>query len=807
MGRVFRNLRLGLRMLRSQPVLSAMSVAMIGLGIGLTTTVFSIIDATVIHPLPYPEADELVIVRGTRLRGSDNIPVRREDFLDWGERQTSFEGLGAFQMVNFNVGREEDIPDRRDGAYVTAGTFPVIGEPPLLGRTFTEEEAREGSDPVVVIGHGLWQTSLGGRPDVVGTTLIVDGEPHTIVGVMGPDFGFPNVEELWLPLRLEPRTGDRDVGGLTVVGRLADGTDMARAQADLDLISGQLAREYPESNTEVGARVMEFSTWVLDEEIHAFLATMLAAAFAVLVIACVNVANLLLVRAAGRTRDVAVRIAVGASRSALVVQLLTEALVLAALGAILGLGIGYVGVGWFERAVLAGTTAPFWLDLGIDGNIAAFVMVVAAGTGILAGILPALQASVTRVNDVLKDEARGASSLRMSRVSRWLVIGEIALSFGLLVAAGLTTRSVIAVGNFDSGMADDEVLVGQIVLRGDYGTPDRRRDFWTRLGASLAARPEIASAVLSSNVPGLGASGGAVEIEGQAYGGPEDYPVVQWLTVGTDFFSVVGVEAVAGRTFLEQDVYDETLPIVINSNFRRLYFPTGDPVGQRIRPRNPEGVPWRRVVGVVDGIPFGYIGDSDTLFNPGFYALNPPDAPLGSAWLLARTRNTPLEAVPRVREAVHSIDPALAVWNLSSLDDALAGEVWHIRVLGTLFIAFGLGALFMAASGLYAIMAFSVRRRRGEIGIRMTLGATAGEISRMFIREGLRQLVVGLALGLGLAVLLARSIRIALFDVDPTDPWMFVSVAVGMILVGLLASYFPARRAAALDPVDAIRYD
>lgn len=794
-------------MLRSQPVLSAMSVAMIGLGIGLTTTVFSIIDATVIHPLPYAAADELVIVRGSRLRDSDNTSVRREDFLDWSERQTSFEGLGAFQMANFNVGREEDIPDRRDGAYVTADTFRVIGEPPLLGRTFSEAEARQGADPVVVIGHGLWQTSLGGRPDVLGTTLLIDGELHTIVGVMGPDFGFPNVEELWLPLRLEPRTGDRDVGGLTVVGRLADGTGMGRAQADLDLISGQLAHEYPESNTEVGARVMEFSEWVLDDEIHTFLATMLAAAFAVLLIACVNVANLLLVRAAGRTRDLAVRIAVGASRAALVLQLLTEAMVLAALGAALGLAIGYVGIEWFERAVLAGTTAPFWLDLGIDRNIAAFVMVVAAGTGILAGILPALQASVTRVNDVLKDEARGSSSLRMSRVSRWLVIGEVALSFGLLVAAGLTTRSVIAVSSFDSGMADDEVLVGRIVLRGDYGTPERRSGFWTRLGASLSARSEITAAVLSSNIPGLGASGGRVEIEGQSYSGPEDYPVAQWLTVGTDFFRVVGVEAVAGRTFLDRDVLDETLPIVINSNFRRLYFPTGDPVGQRIRLKNPEDLRWRRVVGVVDGIPFGYIGESDTLSNPGFYALSPPDSPFGSAWLLVRTPKAPMDVAPVVREAMHSIDPALAVWGTSSLDGALAGEVWHIRVLGTLFIAFGLGALFMAASGLYAIMAFSVRRRRGEIGIRMTLGATRGEISRMFIREGLRQLVFGLALGLGLAVLLARSIRIALFDVDPTDPWMFVYVAVGMILVGFLASYFPARRAAALDPVEAIRYD
>lgn len=809
MERLLGNLRLGFRMLRSQPVLSVMAVLMIGLGIGLTTTVFSIIDGIVIHPLPFEDADELVIVRATRLRGSDNLSVGRQDFLDWREQATTFESLAAFRTADVNVGLDDGVPDRRDAAWVTANLFDLIGESPLLGRTFSTEEDRRGGDPVVVIGYGVWQTSLGGRPDAVGQTIRIDGEPNTVIGVMPQGFGFPNVEELWLPLRLEPPEGPRSDAGLTVLGRLQGGRDIRAAQADLDVIASQLARDYPETNGEVGARVMRFNEWVLDDEIHAFLATMLVAAGAVLLIACVNVANLLLARAATRTRDAAVRIAVGASRTQLVVQLLTEALVLAAIGGLVGLGIGYVGIGWFERAVVTGTEAPFWLDLGIDWNIAAFVGLIAATSGVLAGILPALQASVTRVNEVLKDEARGSSSLRMSRVSRALVVVEIALSFGLLVAAGLTTRSVLAVRNFDSGMEDNRIFVGNIVMRA--GPPGRRSAFWSRLIESLEARPELTRAALTSQLPGLGSNGGDIEIEGEAYGGPEDRPRAEWSTVGPGFFEVVGVEAAEGRTFLESDAAgatDAPLPVVVNRNFQRRFFPGQSPVGRRVRLVSiGEPRPWQTIVGVVENIPIGYIGDSDTLENPGFYLLQKRgDSPF-AAWVVARTRIPPLEATNLVRDAVHQIEPTLAVSGANSLGQALTGEMWYISVLGSLFIAFGLGALFMAASGLYAIMAFSVRRRTGEIGVRMTLGAGARDISRMFIREGLRQLVVGLIAGLGLAILLARSIRIALFEVEPTDPFMFVYVGVGMIAVGFIASYFPARRAAALNPVDAIRYD
>ena len=801
MARVVGNLRLALRMLRSQPVLGAMAILMIGLGIGLTTTTFSVVNATLIRGLPFEDPHALVVVRSTRLRASDNVSVRHHDYLDWRDRQASFRGLAAFSMAGVAFGAADAAADRRDAAYVTANAFRQLGTSPLLGRMFTEEEARRGGEPVVVIGYGLWQTSLGGRREVLGETVRIDGQPHTLIGIMGPEFAFPNVEELWLPLRIEPREGERTAAGLTVFGRLKDGASIGSAQADLDVVAESLAAEYPETNAGVGAHVMKFSDWALGDEIPAFLSAMLLASGAVLLIACVNVANLLLARAASRTRDMAVRIAVGASRRQVVFQFVAEAVVLAAGGALVGLGIGSLGIRWFEDAVVAGTTPPFWLDFSIDRTVAAFILLSAAGSAVLAGTLPALQASATRVNDILKDEARGSSSLRMSRVSRWLVVSEIALSFGLLVAAGLAARSVLAVRNFDSGMDDARVFVGQIILNTDgYPAAERRRAFWSRLIDDLAARTDVVSAAWISNLPGLGAPGTYFEIEGRSYGTPEDRPVSQWSWVGRGFFDVVGLEPGKGRTFVREDATGFPA-VVVNENFERLYFPGGTALGERIRTGRED--PWMEIVGVVPNIPIGYFGDSPPpMENPGFYRLD--EQPTG-AWILVRTRSSPLGIATDVRDLVHKLDPALAVAGINTLDETIVDEMWHVDVLGTLFIAFGLGALFMASIGLYSVMAFSVRRRRGEIGVRMTLGATSGDILRLFVKEGLRQIFFGLALGLGLAILLGRAIRIFLYEVEASDPLTFICVALGLIAVGLAASYIPARRAAMMDPAEAIR--
>lgn len=808
MTRLLANFRLGFRMLRSQPILSAMSVVMLGLGIGLTTMVFSVINATVIEPLPFEDSRDLVIVRSTRGVDRDNVAVRVHDFLDWREQQTSFEGLGGFVLSDYTVGAETVGAEVVDGAQVTANTFDLLGVTPLLGRTFSEEEDRKGGEDIVVIGYGLWQSALGGRPDVLGTTIRIDDTLATVIGVMGPGFAFPNVEELWRPIRVEPAEDDRVTGTLTAFGRLRDGVGLERAQADLAVIARQLALDFPETNSAVGARVMRFSEWVLDDEIISFLTTMLAAAFAVLLIACVNVANLLLARAASRTRDVAVRIAVGASRSQLVAQLLTEAVVLAALGALLGSGIGHIGIEWFERAVVSGTTTPFWLDFRIDWRVAAFVGLITGTCGILAGVLPALQASVTRVNDVLKDEARGSSSLRMSRMSRHLVVAEIALSFALLVTAGFMTESILEVRRFDSSVPEEEILIGNIALRSEYFPTERRSAFWRELLDSLDAEPDLASTAVTANyLPGVRSSSAYVVVEGEVAATDAAVPLEPWNRVSAGFFRMVSSRIEEGRDFTESDARAPVAPVIVNRSFQRDHFPNESPVGRQVRYRSVnDDRPWQTIVGVVGNIAVGNVEDGDVLSQPAVYEVLNAASPLARGWVLARTRGGNNHA-GIIREALHAIDPSLAVSGLGTLEAALAEQMWHVQVLGTLFITFGLGGLFMSAAGLYAVMAFSVRRRTGEIGVRMTLGATGQDISRMFLLEGLRQLSLGLLIGLGLAILLSRSIRLALFHVEPTSPLMFVYVAAGMVAVGFVASYLPARRAARLDPVDAIRYE
>ena len=571
-------------MLRSEAGLSIMSILTLGLGIGLTTTVFSIVNTTLIEGLPFEDPHELVVVRARDSRSSNEMSPRFHDFIDWREQQRSFDGLAGFVRGAVNISGADGTVDRRRGAYLTSNAFELLGEAPILGRTFSRQEARRGGEPVAVIGNGLWQTRFGGREDVLGQSVRIDGEPHTVIGVMGPGFGFPEVEELWLPLRIEPLEGSRTQGSLTAFGRMNEGTDIATAQADLDLVARRLENQYPDTNEGIRTSVMRFNEWSLGDEARTLIVTMLVAASAVLLIACVNVANLLLARAAGRTRDMAVRIAVGASRAQVVAQLLTEAAALAVVGAILGLGIGHVGIRWFDDSVMAAETPPFWLDFRIDWNVMIFVSALAVGSGLLAGILPALQASGTNVNNVLKDEARGSSSLRMSRLSRALVSAEIALSFGLLVAASLMAHSILSVRNFDSNMEDDSVLVGSVTLVTDqYQELAPRETFWNGLLDSLARRPDVVSAALISNLPGLGAPGGFFEIEGEAYAVSQDYPTSRRSSVSPGFFDVVGVESSDGRTFLDRDTKDPTPAVVVNESFGRTFFPGESPVGRRIR--------------------------------------------------------------------------------------------------------------------------------------------------------------------------------------------------------------------------------
>ena len=804
MSALLRDVRYAVRTLAKSSGLTIVATLALTLGIGLTTTMFSIVYGALMKGLPYPDGNRVMVVeRSNPARGVQHQRLPIQDFVDYKAQQHTFTDLGAFTSGSIYVSGDEKA-ERYDGSWITSNAFDILGVRPLLGRSFRPGEDAPPGDQVAILAYSTWRERYAGDPAVIGRVIRVNGLPYTVVGVMPEGFAFPNNDKIWIPLVVDPLATKRGDGqSVQTFGKLKPAVSLDQATVDVTTIAKRLASEYKDTNDGFTANIIKLTDSYIGTQPRQLLFTMLGAVFFVLLIACANVANLLLDRAAHRTKEVGIRTALGASRGAVIRQFLAEALILSFMAAALGIGVAYLGIEAFNRAITV-TQVPFFIDIDLNPQVLLFTILITVATTLVSGAIPAYQSSRADINDVLKDDSRGASSFRIGRISRGLVIFEIALSCGLLVAAGLMIKSVTKMRTMDPGFTTDDVFTARVGFPTAYTDTLAEWRFFDQSLERLRGLPGVRAAAIASGLPASrqGFDNSAFAIEGQTYIQDKDYPYTHWVSATPAFFSTLDIPLVAGRFFTDADRPGSLDVAIVNRAFAAEFFHNQDPIGRRVRlGKSKSTAPWVTIVGVVGDM---FTGDADTPKPP---VLVRPFAQSRATfvYLAARTAGPPMALTPSVRHALAALNPDIPLYWVETLGDAISESLWFVRVFGTMFVIFGMVALFLAAIGLYAVMSFSVSRRTREVGIRMALGARATDVVGMILKQGLLQLGLGMATGLTLALGISQLLRIILFQVQPRDPAIFGGVAAVLVVAGMVACLVPARRATLVDPLVALR--
>jgi putative ABC transport system permease protein len=785
--------RHGLRSLRRSPATLLAGSAALALGIGLTATMFSVIYGLLLKGLPYEDPSRIAIVKfiDPRRPGVDAL-VPIEDVARYRAQQRSFETLAAYATATVNVSGG-DRPDRVEAAQVTDGVLDAPRVAPALGRLFREADTDPAAPPTAILGYAVWRDRFSSSAGAIGATLRVDGRPHTIVGVMPDKFEFPYNTRVWLPL--QRRTGV----DVSLVGRLRADATYGNATAEFAGIDKQLAAVRPTHDSTLRLVVLPFVRASINPRIYGLMGAMFTAVLLVLLVACANVANLLLDRAVNRTREIGIRTALGASRLAIVRQSLVESGILATIAAVGGVALTQVGIVLFNRA-MAGSPSPlFWVDVRLHPMVLVFVIAVTVLASLVAGVVPAIQSAQIDINAVLKDESVAASSLRVGRLSRTIVVAEIAVASTILLASGFITRSIVNLRDVDPRFTTAGVVTARMTLTDRDSIPQRA--FFESLERQLATRPGSEGVYLGNGLPGTGWIPHRMSVEGHAYTRDRDHPVIATLAVTPGFFTTFGVRALRGRAIDAGDRAEAMGVAVVSEAFVRRHFAGagGDAIGKRIRVSSDSTAPWLTIVGVVP-----------TLFSASFDNPWPPEV-LTSFWQERRFGSAVVafrgggDAATALRKIVTSIDPETPVYAVQSMTEVMKQPMWLFNVFATMFVVFGVVALVLSSIGLYAVMTFSVSRRAREMGIRLALGASAGDVLRMVFRQGARQTLLGMAIGFLAGGALVRLASAALFDVKPGDPLVIVLVAAVLGGTATLACVVPARRATRVDPVGALR--
>jgi predicted permease len=810
---LLQDLRFAIRLLIKDRWFTAVAVIALALGIGVNATVFTFVNAVLIRGLPFDDPDRILALGVRDARGRDR-GASYPDFEDWRASARTFSGLAAFSGQTMNVSDEGRAPERFQGPYLSVNAFKLIGQRPLLGRDFLPEDDRPGAAAVVMLGNGVWKNRYGSDPSVIGRTIRVNEVPSTVIGVMPEGFKFPTNADLWQPLAQLPRLTEqqRDVRNLQVFGRLADKVTLPQAQAEMATITATLAKDYPNTNKDITARVISFNDRVNGGPIKlVFLSLMGAVAF-VLLIACANVANLLLARSASRAREMSVRLSLGASRWRIVRQLLVESVLLSIISGLLGLGLAYVGVRLFDAAT-ADSGKPYWIQFTMDARVFAFFAAVCLGTGIIFGLAPALHVSKTDVNEVLKEGGRsGSSGIRARRWTGALIVAELALTLVLLAGAGLMMRSFLTLYRLDLGIETAHLLTMRLGLPDKkYPTVPQRQAFYECLDQRLGGLGGIQSAAIATNMPMAGGAGRLLAIDGRPLAAGEQAPLVTQVSIGPRYFETLGVRLVRGRGF---DAVDGTAgheAAVVNQRFAAMHFGMDDPIGRRVKltPESPvvPGTPeptWVTIVGISPTIRQANM--QEPLPDPVVYIPMRAQSP-AFAMLLVRGQRDAASLTTLVREEVRAIDLDLPLYGILTLDQQLAQSRWPYRVFGSMFAIFALIALALSAVGLYAVTAYSVSQRTQEIGVRMALGAQATQVWWLVLRRALVQMAIGLTIGIGGALGVGKLLESLLVQTGTRDPVTLMSTVLLLVFVSLAACFLPARRATRLDPVDALRYE
>lgn len=794
-------IKLALRAIARKPGFSLAVIGMFAVGIAANTAIFSIFNGLFLGSLPFPEPQRLIYLDETAPRWNLKVvSIAYPDFCAWRAQNRSFEGMAAFTGGNFNLSGSGEAA-RVKGARVTHDLAAVLGIRPVLGRDFLPEEDRKGGRKVTLIGYGLWQSKFGGAAGAVGKILELDGQPFTIIGVLPANAVFPDQADLWTPLAADP---DDPRGGwyLRGVGRLKSGITMEQARADLTRIHKSMIPTRPVNEISAPVTMPLRERYLGDYRLVT--EVLLGAVGFVLLIACVNIAGLMMARGTARAREMAIRAALGAGRKRLILQLLTESLMLAALG-----GAGGVALGWLALHAMLSLlpdVLPHWVGFHLDARFAAFALLLTGAAAVLAGLAPALESSHADVRGFLADAAPKTSlSGTRRRSMNALVVGEIALALILLACAGLVLKAFHRVITVDPGFRARNVLTYTIALpETKYPRADQRARFYQTLVEQLRAAPGVDSASATTAVPLGGHWGNFFQIEGARPLGPnEQDPVILQRIILPGYFRAMGIPLQNGRDFDEHDgSSDGTRAIIVNQTFARRFWPGAEALGKRVagREKNPK---WMTVVGVARDVKHYGL---DQEVRPGVY-MPYRQAPVESMTMVLHTSADPGAALNASREILRRMDPALPLFEVQTMEERLQKSLWARRTYSWLFGVFAGMALLLAAAGIYGVVSYAVTQRTREIGIRMALGAQPGQVLTQVLREGMLQVGMGVAIGLAGAVFATRLLQSVLAGVSPHDPWPFLAVSLALAAAAFLANLVPARRAASVEPVRALRFE
>ncbi len=809
---VWNDLRYALRMLARSPSSTAVALFALALGIGANTAIFSVVNGVLLRPLPYPDPDRLVILWETQpSKGIRDFPVSPPDYKDWLDRSRSFDQIAAFRE-HPSVLTGGALPERLDAASLTPACFQLLGAQTYRGRLFLPEEDQSARNHVAILSYGLWQRRFGGDPGVVGRTLDLDGGSYSVVGIMSPGFKLlETTSEIWIPYTVDAKEFAEDNRGyktLRVLARLRTGVTLEQAAAEMQSIAAVIEHQHADVNGGWSATATLLREQLVGDT-RPTLYTLVGAVAFVLLIACSNVANLLLVRAGARQKEIAIRASLGASHWQIIRQVLTESLLLSLAGAALGIALAWAALPVLLR--LSPGNIPRSDEITLDPKVLAFTLAVSILAALISGSVPAVIASRAQLNEVLKAAGRTSmASVRTRKLRNLLVVSQVAFSVALLIGAGLMVRSLLELQAVNPGFRPDHVVTMQLALPATRYEGLRVAQFYRQLLDRVQPLPGVQYAAVARNLP-LGGGDNSLNFEianrpAQASG---DQPRARYRAVSSDYFSALGIPLIKGREFQPSDSETSQSVVIISDLMARRFFPNDDPIGRRMKAGFSEA-PWSTIVGVVGNVKWAGL-DSET--NPEMYypfQQVPPTLMAfveGSMSVILRTHGDPVALVRAVREQAHALDPDQPVFRVRTMEDLVHGSVAKPRFRATLVTIFAALALALAVVGLYGVISYSVSQRSNEMGIRAALGAGKRDLLRLVLGEGTRLALAGVLIGLAIGYPLARSIQRLLYGVRSYDPVTFIAIPLLLLVVALLATAVPALRATRTDPSAALRYE